>query len=52
MAAWIKTLEDGQGDGPVVAETPSALEHVRRLRGKVANVFRAQSLLPHTIART
>lgn len=50
MAAWIKTHNDGQGDGPVSAEAASALEHVRRLRGKVANVFRAQSLLPHTIA--
>ncbi|MCL4234981.1 MAG: peroxidase-related enzyme [Deltaproteobacteria bacterium] len=46
MTAWIKVREDGQGDG----QAQGALENVLARRGKVANVFRAQSLLPHTIA--
>ncbi|MCC6158820.1 MAG: peroxidase-related enzyme [Deltaproteobacteria bacterium] len=46
MTAWIEFQEGGHG-GP---ETERALDNVRLRRGKVANVFRAQGLLPHTIA--
>lgn len=46
MTAWIRTQGDGQGD----EDARRALDNVRARRGKVANVFRAQGLLPHTIA--